>query len=369
MNQRLRFLPTFAFSVIALVMSPGARANDHFSAGADISALPSLERNGAVFRKDEEPHDAIDIMRGYGCNLFRVRLFVNPDPHERYGAIQDLTYVRALAKRIKASGADFLLDIHYSDSWADPAKQVTPAAWKDLDYEAMQRRVHDYTASVLKTLKEDGSAPDMVQVGNEVTAGILWPVGRLSDVKDDSQWQRFAGLVNAGCKAVREAQTPDHKIRIVLHIHGGGRVGLPKWFFDKFNRYPVDYDIMGLSCYPAWGDSVDALKDSLNEIIPKYGKDVLIAETSYPWRELSDIHEKSMRWPQTPDGQKQFLADLTHVLKEAPGHHGIGFVWWYAEATPVKGMDIWRGGAEGLFNSQGNPLPALLSFARLADTP
>src|SRR5208282_1303281 len=112
-----------------------------------------------------------------GCNLFRVRIFVKPNPDyvPTFGAVQDLDYVRGLAKRIKATGALFLLDIHYSDSWADPGKQFTPAAWKDLDFDATERKVHDYTIEVLKDFQADGTMPDMVQVGNEITAGGPWP--------------------------------------------------------------------------------------------------------------------------------------------------------------------------------------------------
>lgn len=344
-----------------------AFGDDTFLRGCDISMLPFLESHGAVYRLHGVREDAIRIMRDSGCNVFRVRLFVQPDPHERYGAIQDLAYVRALARRIKASGAMFLLDFHYSDTWADPAKQYTPAAWKGQDFAALKRTIHDYTASVIAALKSDGDTPDLVQLGNEETAGILWPVGQISNVKDDAQWQRFAGLVNSAASAIREAQTPAHKIRIIIHIHGGGRAGLPKWFFGEFNRYAVDYDIMGLSFYPAWGDSLDNLKQSLKDIVPKYGKDVLLAETSYPWKELPDIHEKAMTWPQTPQGQKTFLEDTARVLNDVPDHHGLGFVWWYPEAVPVAGMAIWRSGDEALFNSSGEALPALLEYGQLAN--
>ncbi len=351
--------------VILLNCSATRAADGQFIAGTDISMLPAIEKAGGVFRQDDQPADAIKILHDHGCNMFRVRLFVNPNPDFKAtgGAVQDLAFVRALAKRIKAAGGPFLLDIHYSDTWADPGKQFTPAAWKDLDFEAMRQKVHDYTADVMKDLAANDVSPDMVQVGNEITSGILWPTGKVLDAppeKSQLQWERFAQLENAGAKAVREAQTAAHPIRIVIHIHGGGKEGLPKWFFGMFNRNPVDFDVIGLSFYPAWADSIDALKQNMADVIQLCGKDVLIAETSYPWRQMTKID--AMRWPQTPAGQKQFVQDLTSVIKNAPDHHGLGFVWWYPDAIPVQGLRIWRNGAEALFDEKGNALPALEAF-------
>src|SRR5205814_10305657 len=137
------------------------------------------------------------------------------DFNSSYGATQDLKYVRALSRRIKSANGKFLLDLHYSDTWADPGKQFKPARWKDLPFDALVKQVHDYTADVLKTLADDGALPDMVQVGNEITGGILWPDGKVLDAAPEheaEQWQRFATLLNAGAKAVREAQTDAHPI-------------------------------------------------------------------------------------------------------------------------------------------------------------
>jgi arabinogalactan endo-1,4-beta-galactosidase len=353
---------------LALGFLAGAtcRADEQqFLAGADISMLPVIEKAGGMFHENGQPADAIHILHDHGCNLFRVRLFVRPDPDfaKSDGAVQDLNYVRALAKRIKAVGATFLLDIHYSDTWADPGKQFTPQDWKSLDFDALQKQVHDYTASVLTDLRDNGAMPDMVQVGNEVTAGILWPQGKVLDAPpatEAQQWASFSRLLNAGCSAVRQFDTPQHRIRIVIHIHGGGREGLPKWFFSKFNRNPVDYDVVGLSFYPAWNDSIDALKQNMADAIAATGKDVFIAETSYPWRAGGGIEKNStMRWSLTPAGQKQFVEDLTAVIRAAPGHHGLGYCWWYAEAIPVADLRIWRGGAEALFDQNGTALPAM----------
>jgi arabinogalactan endo-1,4-beta-galactosidase len=354
--------------VIAIGSVAPAEEPGKVIAGADISMLPEIEKAGGVYRNaDGMPGDAIAILHQHGCTLFRVRLFVDPgtDFNGTYGATQNLPYVRALAKRIAAAGGKLLLDIHYSDTWADPGKQFKPAAWKDLPFDALVQKVHDYTADVLKTLADDGVHPEMVQVGNEITAGMLWPDGKLLNTppdKEDQQWRNFSTLFNAGAKAVRETQTPDHPIRIVLHIHGGGKQGMAKWFFEKLNRNPVDYDIVGLSFYPAWDDSMDALKQNLADAIHICNKDVLIAETSYPWHQLPDKSGPTMAWPQTKEGQTQFVKDLTALLAAAPGHHAIGFVWWYPEAIPAGSLQIWRSGYEALFGQTGEALPAMDAF-------
>jgi arabinogalactan endo-1,4-beta-galactosidase len=349
-----------------------ARAADQtFITGADISMLPTIEKAGGVFSDHGKPGDAIQIMHDDGCNLFRVRLFVKPDPSyaKTDGAVQDLDYARALAKRIKASGALFLLDIHYSDTWADPGKQFMPKDWEKLGFEDLRTQVHDYTANVLKAFAADGTMPDWVQVGNEITAGMLWPQGQVLDVPagtEDLHWNHFAQLVDAGCKAVREAQTPDHPIRIVIHIHGGGSEGMAKYFLGKFKLDPADYDILGMSFYPAWSDAFDDLKQNLIDAINLSGKDVVLAETSYPWKALPDkVGLATLQWPQTPEGQKQYLHDLTAALKAAPEHHGIGFIYWYPEAIPAKGLPrVWRQGFEAFFDQAGNALPALDSYGQ-----
>jgi arabinogalactan endo-1,4-beta-galactosidase len=358
--------------VVGLFLCAAAHADDlPFITGADVSMLPTIEQCGGVFSDHGKKGDAIQILASHGCNLFRARLFVSPDPNFRrnYGAVQSLDYVRGLAKRIKATGALFLLDFHYSDTWADPGKQFTPADWKSLDFAATQKKVHDYTLEVLKDFQSDGTMPDMVQVGNEITAGVLWPTGQVLDVppaQEQEQWKRFAELIAAGCKAVRESQTDAHPIRIMIHIHGGGKEGMARYFWGKFKLDPSLYDIVGLSFYPAWDDSIDYLKGNLADAIQITGKDVILAETSYPWKALPDkVGLATLKWPQTPEGQKQYLHDLTQTLKAAPDHKGKGFIYWYPEAIPSpKLKTVWRQGFEALFDNSGNALPALESFGQ-----
>ena len=364
-------------AVLLLIMTCSVLdAASPFYVGADVSMLPEIERAGGVYKDQAQARDCLRILADHRFNLFRIRLFVNPnsDFAKSHGATQSLDYVRALAKRVKDVGGTFLLDLHYSDTWADPGKQHKPAAWKDLDFDALEQRVGDYTRDVLADLEKHGVGPDIVQVGNEITGGMLWPDGKVLDAKGDDQhrqWSRFARLLNSGARAVRSASTASHPIRVMLHIHGGGREGMAKWFFgQQLGRYPVDYDIVGVSFYPAWDDQLDALKQNLADVIRVTGKDVIVAETSYPWREIEDLKSKgTLRWATTPAGQKQFLQELVAVIREAPEGRGRGLIYWYPEAIEVPKLHIYRGGGEALFDRDGNALPAMALFKTAATRP
>lgn len=337
--------------------------------GADISMLPEIEKAGGVFRNADKPTDAVAIFRAHGCNLFRLRLFVNPttDFNKSWGATQDLKTVLALSKRINAAGGQILLNFHYSDTWADPLHQNKPAAWKDLPFDALVKQVHDYTADVLRAMEQNGTPPEMVQIGNEIAGGMLWPDGKLYDVPKDQeqkQWDQLAAMLKAGIDGARSVQ-PDHDaMRIMIHIHGGGQQGVPTWFFSRLAKYKLDYDLIGVSFYPVSGESIDVLKLNIRQLIDTHGKDVVVAEVSYPWKpvDYADKHKDTTPWPMTPEGQQTFLQDLDAMLRKMPDGHGLGIVWWYPEAIPTPGLSIWRGGAEALFDDKGNALPALEQF-------
>ena len=338
-----------------------------FLAGADVSMLPQLELSGAVYRDDAgEPADALRVLREAGINVFRLRLFVDPsdDFNGTWGAVQDLEEVRVVAQRVQAMGAALLLDLHYSDTWADPSKQFKPAAWKDLPFDALEQRVHDYTAEVLASLANDGVIPDYVQVGNEIAGGTLWPDGGIGERgfgTSEEQWSRLARLLNAGARAVREA---DPDIRIVTHIHGGGRENLPIWFFNAAIEHGVDFDIAAVSHYPAFDDELVHLRANLNAVA-KLGKPVLVAELAYPSAPDQDVGENPP-YPMSPQGQVAFLNEVIEVVRDVPDGRGLGLIWWYPEAVPAGDRHIYRDGREGLFDSEGFPKPAMKTLGGAA---
>jgi arabinogalactan endo-1,4-beta-galactosidase len=334
--------------------------------GADISALERIEQAGAVFRDGGQPGDAIAILRAHGANLFRLRLFVDPSGQEVQ--VNDLAYTVRMAQRVKAAGARLLLDIHYSDTWADPGRQETPAAWAALSMDSLEVRVETYTDSVITALKQAGALPDIVQVGNEVDAGMLWPFGQLRyDADSLPSWDRFTRLLKAGARGVRGALATGDTVRIMVHYSRGGDAGGTRWFFDHLVSAGVPFDLIGVSYYPFWHGGVGSLRANIRDAAQRYGRDIMVVETTYPWRaggwESMVTSGTAMVWPVTPQGQADFLADVMSAVAAVPGGRGIGVVWWYPEAIQVPGLFIWGGGSLSLFDAGGNVLPAAARFS------
>ena len=330
--------------------------------GADVSALARIEQAGGVFRDSGRAGDAIAILRSRGANLFRLRLFVSPDDSDVQ--VNDIAYTIAMAGRVKAAGAKLLLDIHYSDTWADPGHQTTPAAWASLAFDSLRATVESYTAGVIAQLKQAGALPDVVQIGNEIDDGMLWPLGQLYAASGDTlvEWTQFTQLLKAGINGVRDALGPSDTVRIMLHYSQGGDAIGTAWFFDHMNGYRVPYDLIGLSYYPWWHGSLAQLEANLSSTASRYGRDIMVVETSYPWRaggwESMVTNSAAMTWVVSPQGQAQFLHDLLDAVAATPGGHGAGVVWWYPEAIQVPGVFVWGGGSLALFDSTGDVLPA-----------
>ncbi|MEO8452781.1 MAG: glycosyl hydrolase 53 family protein [Gemmatimonadota bacterium] len=334
--------------------------------GGDISALERIEQAGGGFRAAGQAGDAIAILRAQGANFFRLRLFVEPNGDDVQ--VNDLPYTIRLAQRVKAAGARFLLDFHYSDTWAGPGHQVTPAAWTGLDLDALEQRVEAYSADVITRLKQAGALPDIVQVGNEIDGGILWPLGRVSGAQWDTpeQWDHFTGLLKAGVRGVRSALSVGDSVRVMLHYSAGGNAAATREFFDQMGAHGVSYDLIGLSYYPWWHGPLDELRNNLEATALRYGRDIMVVETSYPWRaggwEGMAPNTAAMIWPVSPVGQAQFLRAVLDAVAAVPGGRGTGVVWWYPEAIPVTGLFVWGGGSLALFDAGGAVLPAAAEF-------
>ncbi len=330
--------------------------------GADVSALERIEQAGGVFRDGGAPGDAITILRHHGGDMFRLRLFVHPSGDDVQ--VNDLEYTVRMAVRIKTVGARLLLDIHYSDTWADPGLQIVPSAWRGLDFAALEQQVESYTAGVITRLKGAGALPDIVEVGNEIDAGMLWPLGRVGGADDDTpvQWDQFTRLLKAGIRGVRDALGPGDAVKIMLHYSQGGSSSGTQWFFDHIGAAAVPYDLIGLSYYPWWHGPIAGLEANLAATAQRYGRDVMVVETSYPWRaggwEGIASDRAAMTWPATPQGQAAFLQDVLDAVARVPNSHGAGVIWWYPEAIQVPGLFIWGGGSLALFDAGGGVLPA-----------
>jgi arabinogalactan endo-1,4-beta-galactosidase len=250
--------------------------------GADISFLPQQEDAGRKFYDNGVQKDVIQILKDHGFNYIRLRIFNNPSADSGYSkkGYCDLQGTMKMALRIKAAGMGFLLDFHYSDNWADPGKQHKPSAWKKANYQQLQDSLKAFTKNTLLTLKKQGTLPDMVQVGNEIDHGMLWPDGRTKHM------DTLASFFKAGIEGVRSV---DKSIKIMLHIACGGENGESRYFLDNMLKRDVKFDIIGESYYPQWHHSPDSLKYNLNDLTTRYKQDVIVAEYTQKKQEVNDI--------------------------------------------------------------------------------
>lgn len=340
-----------------------------FLLGADVSLAPSIEQAGIRFKDGGKPEDIFAIFRAHGANCVRLRLFVHPNGKD--GVVNDLPYTLALAKRVKAAGLLLSLDFHYSDTWADPGHQATPAGWQGLTLPPLADRTREYTAGVLRACQEAGVLPDMVQIGNEITVGLLWPTGRLAvkDVPEDMAFDRVAVLLKAGAEGVRTGVGTGAMPKIMLHIDGGESRGRAQWFFDRLTRRGVPFDLVGLSYYPFNKGTLEDLRQTLAFVATTYHKPVAVVETAYLHADdpsIKPADRAGLTFPLTPGGQRDFLAALVKTVRETPEGLGAGVLYWYPESVPVRSaaVDGWYGGKAALFDAEGNGLPALGAFGR-----
>jgi arabinogalactan endo-1,4-beta-galactosidase len=321
--------------------------------GADITALDAPGRGGQgtnhIYQENGKVSDELTILLNHGWTVFRLRIFVSP---VRNAPNNTLEAAVPLARRIKAAGATFLLDFHYSDTWADPQHQEIPAAWTNLDLDGLETQWEAYSSNVIRQFKDASAMPDWVQIGNEITRGTEWPLARLQipgstnypppqPYNEARQFDHLTRLLKAGIRGVKEA-SGDTPPRIAIHIDQGGNWKVTNWFFDHLNKAHVDYDIIAGSFYPPWHQgSLDDLWDNMNRCARRYHKDFLVAETGYHRSRVPD--NKDMMWPVTPEGRLQFMADLVNTVKKAP--RGLGVLYWAPE------RDFW--------NVDGSPGPVV----------
>ena len=330
--------------------------------------------------------DVITWTKQQGWNAARVRLFVNPEnassADKGQGVIQNLDTVKVLGARIKAAGMQFMLDFHYSDSWADPLKQYTPAGWATLNDEELTQKIYEYTRDCLRALKAAGATPDYIQTGNEISYGMLWgPVGtpaaelKKCYVNDETNWERFTNLLKAAGRACRE-ECP--RAKIILHNErvAAGKTSILLNFYNQMRNKQVDYDIIGLSYYPYYHGDLTTLALALNAVSNGYqDKDIMIVETGYSYHySMGGDYDFSSTWPLTLAGQKQFTVDLIAKLK--PYVRLKGLFWWFPEAneyglggnywSQLHVNDAWYNA--GLWNHEtGRATPALYELKNFVE--
>ena len=297
-----------------------------FAFGNDLSFVLQNEQRGAVFYDTDGTQKSVwQIFREHGYNWGRLMICNEPS---RLG--QTLDYVVEGAKKLKENNIHFALDFMMSDGWSNPMTQPMPSSLRDMTHKQRVDAFYAYVHNVIKTLRDAGVQPEIVQVGNEISNGAFWPDGRVyygPEKRAQSHWKEFTDYIKAGIKAIRDV---DPRIGVMLHVDFGGDLEMSEIFFDKMKQYKVGYDCIGFSFYPWSHGSLMDLRDNLYYVIEKYRKPVYVIETGYYSVPSQYFERKGIRaaFPETPEGQKQWFQAVNEIVMAAPYNLGRGVFWW-----------------------------------------
>lgn len=335
-------------------VQPGSRApasQIEYAIGADLSFLAQAEARGTKFSDGGTVKPGLQIFRDHGYNWIRLRLF-HTVANSPVPLPNDLQYTLALAKQAKAMGYKFLLDFHYSDTWADGGAQVMPKAWEQLSPAALESALEEYTRSTIVAFREGGAMPDMVQIGNEIASGMLFPRGQVPQA-----WDTFAALLKAGVRGVETGHGSAPRPLIMIHIDKGGNRENTRWFFDNAIQRGVTFDVIGQSYYPWWHGTLLELRDNLAFMAETYRKPIMMVEVAYNWRP-SEYLNSPAPFPETPEGQRAFLDAIHEAVMATPYGLGRGVMWWEPAVHPSSLR------SRGMFDDNGNALPVINVFDR-----
>ena len=321
-----------------------------FYKGADISWVTELESKGQKFyNANGDERECTALMKEYGMNAIRLRVWVDPSKHDNWCNQEDLL---VKAKRAKALGMEVMVDFHYSDWWADPAKQNIPASWKGHSYEEMKKDLANHTKEVLQFLKNNGITPKWVQVGNETTNGLLWSVKTNEqgwEIKDENgnttitesmghatrNPEQYAGFFKAGYEAVKEIFLD---AIVIVHLDNGWDENLYNWNLDILKNHGAKFDMIGMSLYPYWSEiyhnktaeqTISGCMANIQKMKAKYGCDVMIVETGML---CADEQGKLASASVLEEGYKQ----LARIIKESKEAGCKGVFYWEPECKPSQ---------------------------------
>ncbi len=345
---RTRILRWLAIALILAAPIAGrAQHYTDYAFGADLSFLKQVEDGGKKFKDGGVEKPGLQIFRDHGYNWVRLRACVEPVANRLPNTTE---YTIAMAKDAKKLGYKICLDFHYSNGWADPGNEPTPAAWRNLPANDLIDAIFNYTRDTIAAMRDAGVSPDLVQIGNEIGNGFCWPVGKLPE-----NWDNLAGMIYAGINGVDAGRGNFRRPKIMLHVDHGGDVHNCKKFFDKINAYGLPFDVIGLSFYPwSHGTLVD-LRDNLAFLANEYHKEIMVVETGYYYERSRFFTNAAPPFPETPEGQKQWLEAVNDVVMQTPNRLGKGVFWWEPAAT--RGL-IGR----GYFDADGNAQPVISAF-------
>lgn len=347
-----------------------------FLIGADVSSLQAMEDYGArYFDFDGAEKDALEILRNHGVNYIRLRIWNQPETSFERGDYCNLENSIAVAKRAKQMGMKLLLDFHYSDSWADWKNQHLPKEWKQMTLEQVEAAVYQFTKEVLERLYQEEAYPEIVQIGNEIGFGLLWPYGTLE------QPQNIAKLLNAGITAVKDADTGNNRAEIMLHVESGGNAETTETFFIMLGDYGLKhYDMIGLSYYPYWAGNYQKLLHNMHNIQRKLKKKVVIVETAFPYTDASHdetpnvvtgaLTQKEMGLEPSEANQRKVMEEIIQLVHNEENGYGV-FYWepvWYC----LKGVGAMKNSGnewenQAVFDHNGRAVEGLHAFEILAE--
>ncbi len=339
-----------------------------FVMGTDLSFVNQVQDYGGVYKDSNVVRDPYIILKNHGANVVRVRLWHNPQwlaPLNAGKLYSDIYDVEKTISRAKAVGMAVNLALHYSDTWADPANQTTPAAWAGLSLSVLKDSVYSYTLTVLSYLKSKNCTPEMVQIGNETNQGMLWPLGKVTN----NNFTAFSSLLNSGIKAVRDfSVTAAVKPQIILHV--AQLQNATYWTNGIIAGGVTDFDILGLSHYSQWStvNTMLDIKNAISTLISTFNKKVMIVETAYPFTtdnadNYANINSANAIIPGyaiTPAGQYQYMKDLAQAVISGGGS---GIMYWEPAWISSAYHDLWGIGSSwennAFFDFKGNTLKGI----------
>lgn len=332
---------------------PNNPDTDAFIRAADMSYLPLIESEGTIFKKNGVAENAITTLKNAGCNTIRIRIWKNPSDNH-----SGLAEVKALALRVKQAGMKVWLTVHYSDTWADPGNQTPPSDWTSLSLANLKTAVSNYTTLLMTEIQ-----PDIIQIGNEINSGFLWPQGHL--INNESQCIQ---LLATASSAIRSQSSTT---KIMIHYAGIGSGAT--WFFNKMSS--INYDYIGLSYYPVWhGKNLSDLNTTITTLGQTHNKKVIIAETAYPftlnWNDwtnniVGQNDQLITTYPASNEGQKNFILAIKNLVKQ--NSKGLGFCYWGAEWIAFRGPTATNGSSwenQALWDFNNNALPVMDAFSQ-----
>jgi arabinogalactan endo-1,4-beta-galactosidase len=335
------------FCISLIIMLSGLKGfTQEYAIGADLSFMKQAEESGYKFKENGTVKPGLQLFKDHGYGWIRLRIFHTPTELPN-----NLEYTIDLAKEAKKLGYKFLLDFHYSDTWADPGKQFLPVAWEGLSHDVLVDSVFYYTRNTIIAFSKTGAMPNMVQIGNEIINGMLWPDGKIPE-----NWKNFAELVQAGIKGVFAGCENQPVPKIMIQIDQGGNLERTKYFFDNLFSFGIDFDIIGQSYYPWWHGNLLSLIENMNFMAKEYKKPIILVEVAYCY-EPTEYLTKNPPFPESPEGQKQFLEEVNQIVLNTPDNYGAGIFWWEPATMNLRGIST-----RDFFDDDGNVLPVITVF-------